>query len=62
MSDGAGILAILIFGYFLPILVALLRGHRKLGGIFLLNLLAGWSGLGWVAAFIWSFIDARAEP
>jgi hypothetical protein len=43
-----------IFAYFLPFVIALVRGHRYKSVIFVLNLIGGWSGLGWVAAFIWA--------
>ena len=41
--------------YFLPTGIALLRGHRNTVPIGLLNLFLGWTGLGWLAALIWSF-------
>lgn len=46
---------ILIFAfYFLPTLISFLRQHRNKPAIFLLNLLLGWTVLGWVVTFIWS--------
>ena len=41
--------------YFLPTIVALARGHLSTLAIFLLNLLLGWTLLGWLIALIWSF-------
>lgn len=41
--------------YFLPFLIALSRGHMSSGAIFLVNLIFGWTALGWVVALIWSF-------
>ncbi|MDR3134753.1 MAG: superinfection immunity protein [Deltaproteobacteria bacterium] len=49
---------ILIIGsvcYFIPFLVALLRGHLNVFPIFLVNLLLGWSLIGWICAFVWAF-------
>ena len=46
------ILATLI--YFLPTVIALLRGHLSTLAIFLLNLLFGWTLIGWLGALIWS--------
>ncbi len=42
--------------YFIPTIIALSRNHRNRLGIFLLNLLAGWTFLGWVGALVWSVI------
>ena len=46
--------------YFLPTAVAVKRNHESKLAIFVLNLLAGWTLLGWVAAFIWSFTNQLA--
>jgi hypothetical protein len=40
--------------YFLPTIVALSRGHLSALAIFFLNLLLGWTLIGWLAALIWS--------
>jgi len=40
--------------YFLPSLIALARSKRDILAIFLLNLLLGWSVIGWVVALIWA--------
>lgn len=40
--------------YFLPVIIAWSRGHHNKAPIFLLNLFLGWTGLGWLAALIWS--------
>jgi hypothetical protein len=40
--------------YLLPTLVASRRGHPNAGPIAALNLLLGWTGVGWIAALIWS--------
>ncbi len=45
--------------YFLPWMIALIRGHHNAGAIFLLNLLLGWTLIGWLFAFIWSFTSVR---
>ena len=45
----------LIFAlYFLPTFIGLLRQRKNKLAIFLLNLLLGWTVLGWVATLIWS--------
>jgi hypothetical protein len=45
--------------YFLPWIIALIRGHHNAGAIFLLNFLLGWTFIGWIVAFIWSFTCVR---
>ncbi len=44
----------LLWLFLLPITIASRRRHRNLLGITLLNLLLGWTGIGWVMALIWS--------
>ena len=46
---------VLIFAfYFLPTLVSFLRQRKNRLAIFLLNLLLGWTILGWVVSLVWS--------
>ncbi len=40
--------------YFLPTVVASCRAHHNAGAIFALNLLLGWTFLGWVLALVWA--------
>ncbi len=40
--------------YFLPTLIEVLRGHPQKVPIFILDLLAGWTMVGWVVAIVWS--------
>jgi hypothetical protein len=40
--------------YFLPTTIALCRSHRSAGGIFVVNLLVGWTLLGWVWSLAWA--------
>lgn len=53
-----GILAILIticsLGYLLPTGIAMLRIRTNTAAIFVLNLLLGWTVVGWVIALVWS--------
>jgi Superinfection immunity protein len=44
----------LLFLYFVPALVAWYRGHRQTPAITVLNLLAGWTFVGWLIAMVWS--------
>jgi hypothetical protein len=45
----------ILFLYFLPAIIAHVRRHRQIAAITLLNLLLGWTGLGWVLVFFWSW-------
>ena len=54
-----GIFFFPIFGfgflfYFLPSIIAAARSKRDLASIFVLNLLLGWTAIGWVIAMIWA--------
>lgn len=54
---------IMIVIYFTPTLVACGREHHNSLAIFAVNLLFGWSIVGWFWAFIWSLtaINKKAE-
>ena len=54
---GLIIFAMVMAIYFLPTIVASNRGHESAGAIFFLNLLLGWTMLGWVVAFVWAFTN-----
>lgn len=43
--------------HFLPTIIAALRRGRNVVGIFLLNLLLGWTVIGWVIALVWALRD-----
>lgn len=51
---GDALLLILAVVYFIPALVALKRKHNQKGAITALNLLLGWSGIGWIIALVWA--------
>ena len=54
-----------IFGlifYFTPTYVAYQRQHSNIMPIFLTNLFFGFTGIGWVAALIWSMTDNVTGP
>lgn len=50
-------ISVALFVYFLPTVVANSRSHPNLFSIFVLNLLLGWSFIGWVAAMVWACIS-----
>ena len=43
--------------YFLPAIIAWRRGHAHRFSIFLLNVLLGWTMLGWFALLAWSVVS-----
>lgn len=47
---------LIVGGYFLPTIIAVLRKHKNALGIGLLNLFLGWTMLGWVGALVWSVL------
>jgi membrane protein CcdC involved in cytochrome C biogenesis len=52
-----------IFLYLLPTFVAMGRHHHNALAIGILNLLLGWTFVGWVVALVWSCTSAqRATP
>jgi hypothetical protein len=45
--------------YFLPAFIAAQRHHHNGGAIFMLNLLAGWTVIGWIIAMVWASTQVR---
>lgn len=66
-NNGIALIASIIFFpcaialYFYPAICAA-GEHPKATPIFALNLLTGWTFVGWVAAFIWALNKPEAEP
>lgn len=58
MDENVGGLVILwvivVVIYFLPGMVAKSRGHHQYTAILVLNLLLGWTVVGWVIALVWA--------
>jgi hypothetical protein len=60
-GPGGGLVMLVMFGlgilfYFIPTLVAIGCKHRNGTAIFVLNLLLGWTFLGWVIALVWALV------
>jgi hypothetical protein len=45
--------------YLVPWLIAYLRGHRSVVAIFALDLLFGWTGVGWIGVLIRSMYKPK---
>jgi Superinfection immunity protein len=58
---GYGLLAFGVIAYLMPTVVALLRHHHNKTAITLLNILLGWTVIGWIVALVWSATAVRRE-
>ncbi len=52
---------VVLYIYFIPAIVASNRGHKSALGIFILNLVFGWSFFGWIVALIWACSNTGKE-
>lgn len=55
------LLAAVVALYFVPTIVASMRNHENAVAIAALNLLLGWTLVGWVAALVWSLTAKKAS-
>ena len=56
------LLALLILAlYFTPTIIAVKRNHLQKTAIILINVLLGWSFIGWVIALIWSVTKEKVQ-
>lgn len=53
--------ALAIMFYLLPCVISAARGCKHGGMIFFINLVFGWTVLGWIAALIWAIVEAPVE-
>jgi hypothetical protein len=60
-GTGLALGVIILAIYFIPAIVASNRRHRNRTAIGVLNLLLGWTLIGWVAALVWA-LTADVEP
>ena len=56
----AWIITVLTAGYMLPWAIAATRGKGNTGTIFWINLLLGWSIIGWIVALVMSLSSHQA--
>lgn len=59
LSLGLMFMILIGLSYFIPAVIGFARGHQSKWAIFALNLLLGWTVLGWVVALIWSLTGVR---
>jgi len=50
------LLVIIVALYMLPTLAAFARDHPRRGAITLLNILFGWTLIGWIVLFMWALL------
>lgn len=50
----SGIVVLIFIVYFVPFLIANHRHHKNQVPIFFLNLIFGWTIIGWVGALVWA--------
>lgn len=49
---------ILLTIYLIPALLATARKHKNATAIWILNIFAGWTFIGWVGALVWVFVKS----
>jgi hypothetical protein len=54
-----GTLLIFFVLYFIPTIVCVFRKKRDVWAIFILNLVAGWTFVGWVVALVWGLTEDK---
>ena len=47
--------------YFLPTILAMVRGKTNVPAIFIVNLLLGWSVIGWIVELVWAVSIERVD-
>jgi Superinfection immunity protein len=60
--DRLVLIVVLALPYLLPTLVALARHHRQRQAIAALNILLGWTFVGWVVALVWALTVSPGTP
>lgn len=48
------VLFVIVFIYFLPTVIGMIRKKSNRGAIFLLNLFLGWTFIGWIVSLVWA--------
>lgn len=51
------LLIVAALAYFVPYIIAVFRKHPNRQAILILNLLLGWTVLGWIGALVWAAIN-----
>jgi hypothetical protein len=54
LAWGWGLVALFVVAYFVPSVIAFMRGHHNRAAILALNILLAWSVFGWIISFVWA--------
>ena len=60
-AQGFLLIIFMVLAYLFPYMVASWRNHHQLGAIFTLNLLLGWTFIGWVIALVWAATAVQGQ-
>lgn len=52
----------LVCVYFVPFMIAAGRDHDSFVAILVVNALAGWTGIGWIACMLWASLSPAHAP
>jgi hypothetical protein len=55
-------LSFAFLAYFAPLWIALARAHPDTATIAVVNLLLGWTVIGWLFTLVWAFARERGKP
>lgn len=55
----AGTLILILVSYFLPTIIAFMRGHQSKLAILLVNVCLGWTMLFWFICLVWSLCSSK---
>jgi hypothetical protein len=53
---------VIIVVYFIPTWVAVIRRHKAMFAIFLLNFILGITLIGWIGALVWALTNPNPQP
>lgn len=51
---------LIVVSYFIPAIIAMIRSHGSKMAIIVVNILFGWTFIGWIWAFIWSLTGNKS--
>ena len=60
MIVAAVLLAVITLGYCLPLAIAMCRRSEKTDKISFVNILLGWTVIGWIASLVWATRESPA--
>ncbi len=58
---GLILIVLFIIAYFLPSAVSIIRDHKQTMPIMIVNILLGWTFVGWVIALAWACMEEEKE-